>query len=164
MCEGNDPRPRGETLNVSLSQQDVKVARARVWFGVVLLGASRRGPATWVLSGRFLWRDQDFTRRKAGQGGITAATHVERHVWVERKDSVILQHLQSCSAKCSGLPGLAPTVSSCSILTKQLPINCYLPGSLRASGERQEHRMERQDDKGVRRGRGEEKKQKGKRE
>lgn len=36
----------------------------------------------------------------------------------------ILQHLQSCIAGCSGLPGLAPTVSSCSFPTKV--IRCHV--------------------------------------
>lgn len=45
-------------------------------------------------------------------------------------------------------------------LSQLLPINRYLPASLRAAGERQEHGMERDDDEGERRDGGEEKKQK----
>lgn len=55
-------------------------AGAYVWFVVVLLEASGCGPASRVLSGRFLGTNRDFARRKAGQGGITAATDMERHV------------------------------------------------------------------------------------
>lgn len=55
-------------------------AGACVWFVVVLLEAGSCGPASRVLSGRLLWTNRDFIQRKAGLGGITAATDMERHV------------------------------------------------------------------------------------
>lgn len=51
-----------------------------IWFVFVLLEAGCCGPASWVLSGRFVWTNRDLARRKASQGGITAATDMERHV------------------------------------------------------------------------------------
>lgn len=42
------------------------------------------------------------------------------------------------------------TLSRFHWLSQQLPINCYLPESLRAAGDRQEQRMEGDDDEGVR--------------
>lgn len=51
-----------------------------VWFVVVLLEANSCGPASWVISGRFLWTLRGFAQRKASQGGITAATDMERHI------------------------------------------------------------------------------------
>lgn len=47
---------------------------------VVLLEAGSGGPASGILSGRFLWNNYDFTQREACQGGVAAATDTERHI------------------------------------------------------------------------------------